>query len=213
MKSVFWNRRNTRNSMSILSRPFVLLLVSVVLLSMLTAAEAQTVLQISVDTDHSQYLLGEIVVASVEACNPTNGTVFEYFQPFPCGRDQFQVYDETGSTLFAFTDYGLFCPPWIGDVELVPGECKVIAAWEWSQRAGGLPMPGDGTQVSPGIYLMVANFIGTTTEPAEFEILAAQQATPVPALDTIGLVLLSLVIGLSGALLMRQSSRGTYETS
>jgi hypothetical protein len=74
-------------------------------------------------------------------------------------------------------------------------------------------LPGDGTQVNPGIYLMVANYIGTTTEPAEFEILAAQQATPVPTLGTIGIVLLALAIGLYGANLVWRSSRVPHETS
>ncbi len=212
MKSRTGKQRISGNSMSRQTRSFTLALVSVALLSVLTAAEAQTVLQISVDTDQSQYLLGEKVVASVEACNPTDSTVSEYFQ-CPCGRDQFQVYDEPGSTLIAYSDYGPWCLPWACEVELDPGECRVIATWEWSQRAGGFPLPGDGTQVNPGIYLMVANYIGTTTEPAEFEILSAQQATPVPTLGTIGFVLLALAIGLCGAILMWRSSRVPHETS
>jgi len=192
------------------SRSFTLPLVCVALLSVLSAAEAQTVLQISVDTDQSQYLLGEMVVASAEACNPTDSAVSEYFQ-CPCGRDQFQVYDDPGSTLIAYSDYGPWCVPWVCEVALDPGECRVIATWAWSQFAGGSPQfsgPGDRTQVSPGTYLMVANYIGTTTEPTAFEILASQQATAVPTLGAIGRVLLVLAIGLGGAILMWRASRG-----
>ena len=171
----------------------------------LPIAEAQTVFQVSVDTDQSQYFLGEQVLAYVEACNPTGATVLEYYTE-PCGPDQFQVYDENGTILVAYSDFGPWCLPFSIPLQLGPDECQVIATWEWQQLAGGAPLPGDGAQVNPGIYTVIANFFSTTTEPAVFEILAMQQATPIPTLDALGIVFLALAIGLGGIILVRRRS-------
>ncbi len=168
----------------------------------LPIAEAQTVFSVSVDTDQSQYFLGEQVLASVEACNPTSDTVIDYFTE-PCDRDQFQVFDENGTILVAYSDFGPWCLPFSIPLELGPGECQIIATWEWQQLAGGTPQPGDGAQVNPGIYSLIANYFNTTTEPAVFEILAVQQATSIPTLDTLGIVFLALAIGIGGIILVR----------
>ncbi len=184
------------------SRSFTLVTVSAALL--VPAAEAQTVLQVSVDTDQSQYFLGEPILASVEVCNTTNETVVESYSG-RCDRDQFQVYDETGTTLVAYSDFGPWCLPFNPYVELDPGECQVIANWQWPQRTGGFPETGDGVQVSPGIYSVIANYIGTTTDPAAFEILAAQQTPPIPTLGIPGMILLALALGLGGTILVWRS--------
>lgn len=168
----------------------------------LPIAEAQTEFLVSVDTDQSQYFLGEQVGASVEACNPTSSTVLEFFTE-PCDRDQFQVFDENGTTLVAYSDFGPWCLPFSVPLELGPGECQTIATWDWRQLAGGAPLPGDGAQVNPGIYTVIANYFNTTTEPAVFEILAVQQAPSIPTLGTLGMVFLALAVGIGGMILVR----------
>jgi len=141
------------------------------------AVSAQTTqLDISVSTTKPRYLLGERVVVSVEACNPTGSTVLELFQPGNCGRDRFRVLALPGGELAAHSEHTPWCPPWMQPVQLEPGECREVYTWEWPQVDGGYPLPGDGSQVAAGSYLVHVEEPGMDPEPCRFEITAIRQA-------------------------------------
>lgn len=132
---------------------------------------ADTPLEVTVATNRPWYQPGDRVVVSVTACNPTSTHVEEHYAAL-CDRDQFQVLRDLAGQPIAYSDFGPWCVPFNPIVILDPGQCDVISQWEWQQRAGGWPLSSGGDQVEPGRYYVIAHFLGSTTEPTAFRILA-----------------------------------------
>jgi hypothetical protein len=151
-------------------------------------------------TSKDEYRLGEPVTVQLEACNPTDHTVLEYYSSPHCGTDQVQVLHGSSGEVVAFSDFGPWCSPWVAPIELDPGECEVFEFWLWNQVGEGSPNPGDGSQVAPGVYLVVGNALGVSTAPHSIEVLA--HAFEVPILGRGGLIVLVGLIAVAGALLL-----------
>ena len=131
-------------------------IVGLVLAMVPEMAVSDTILDVNLVTQKQDYLFSENIYFFLDACNPTDQSYMETFSCICC-IFKITIIDKRGA-IVAYYDEGKQCPQAPVQLNWQPQGCLSFGPFTWLQTLGGFPVPGDGEQISAGVYRVLAKW-------------------------------------------------------